>query len=220
MHIKQSIIDRFFSYTKISINKCIEWTKSVTYRGYGRFWHEGKSISSHRFSWIIKNGPIPTGLIICHSCDNTKCVNPDHLWLGTHKDNAKDRDYKKRSNRRSKYLTQEQEEQIGFKYFKTEATQKELAQEYNVTRELINRTLIVNKFKDKYGVKSLHRSKKISSAMRQVIIKMSLQGESKKDLARLFNVTPKAINYHLKIAESREKNRVLQNKRRRLQPAP
>lgn len=55
-------------------------------RGYGAW----KSEYAHRFSWRIAHGPIPKGLFVLHRCDNTKCVRPDHLWLGTHEDNMRE----------------------------------------------------------------------------------------------------------------------------------
>lgn len=66
--------------------------------GYGRI----DSIRAHRLSWIIHNGPIPTGLHVLHDCpdgDNPSCVNPSHLWLGTHQDNMDDRAKKLRGHR-------------------------------------------------------------------------------------------------------------------------
>ena len=58
--------------------------------GYGAF-SARDTVSAHRFSWEIHNGPIPRGIYVCHHCDNPPCVNPDHLRLLTNSDNAKNR---------------------------------------------------------------------------------------------------------------------------------
>lgn len=68
---------------------CWNWVGSKR-RGYGRFMFRDKIIGTHRISYIIHKGEIPKGMLICHKCDNPSCVNPDHLFLGTHKDNAHD----------------------------------------------------------------------------------------------------------------------------------
>lgn len=69
---------------------CWEWTGRTTPRGYGTIFIDGKGYLTHRVAWTITNGFIPKGLYICHHCDNRKCINPDHLFLGTQKDNIQD----------------------------------------------------------------------------------------------------------------------------------
>jgi hypothetical protein len=77
-------------------DSCHWWTACKT-DGYGRLNIEGRLYKTHRISWVIANNKdIPPGMHVCHTCDNPDCCNPNHLWLGTHIDNMRDRDNKGR----------------------------------------------------------------------------------------------------------------------------
>jgi len=69
---------------------CWLWVAGVNRQGYGKFSLDGKTQRANRVSWEIHNDSIPDGLCVLHKCDNTSCVNPDHLFLGTNKDNTQD----------------------------------------------------------------------------------------------------------------------------------
>lgn len=69
---------------------CWWWTAGESSGGYGSLSFGGKPQKAHRVSFTLFKGPIENGLLVCHSCDNKLCVNPEHLWLGTDKDNTMD----------------------------------------------------------------------------------------------------------------------------------
>ena len=75
---------------------CWIWTAYVMPNNYGYF-YMGEIKRAHRASWIIHKGPIPDGMYVLHKCDIRECVNPDHLFIGTQKDNMGDRDRKNRN---------------------------------------------------------------------------------------------------------------------------
>lgn len=73
------------------MSKCIIWNKGIWSQGrYGRRYLNGVEMGAHRAAWIEKYGPIPKGLFVCHHCDNGLCVNTEHLFLGSNRDNQID----------------------------------------------------------------------------------------------------------------------------------
>lgn len=96
--------ERFWAKVTRSAS-CWLWTASTTQAGYGQI--QARRISSrpllaHRVSWELRNGPIPAGQHVLHKCDTPSCVRPDHLFLGTQRDNNRDRDTKGRTARGGK----------------------------------------------------------------------------------------------------------------------
>lgn len=76
---------------------CWIWSGHIDALGYGRFRIAGVTDRAHRAAWFFSNGRIPTGMEICHRCDNPSCVRPQHLFLGTHQENMDDMRLKGRS---------------------------------------------------------------------------------------------------------------------------
>lgn len=87
--------NRFWSKVTKS-DKCWIWAGYTNRDGYGRFRKFDTLVSAHRMSWELTNGEIPATKHVLHRCDNPACVNPSHLFLGTHSDNMQDMYEKKR----------------------------------------------------------------------------------------------------------------------------
>ncbi len=132
---------RFYKYGDIigEENKCWIWRGPINNNGYGRFSVDKIDHYAHIVAYAIKHKLNKVDLYVCHTCDNKLCVNHNHLFLGTHLDNMKDKISK---GRQTKKLTDKEVIEIREKYEHGIYTQRKLAGEYNVCQYTIR--VIVN----------------------------------------------------------------------------
>lgn len=125
---------------------CWPWKGHVNEWGYGSISYKGKTWGTHRLAYMLKNGPVPDGLFVCHTCDNPRCCNPSHLWLGTAKDNFHDAVKKSRNTLKickpgegngHHKLTTDQVIEIRRSYPHSGKTMKQIGIEYGVSRDAI-----------------------------------------------------------------------------------
>ena len=116
---------------------CWEWTGCTGTSGYGFAMYHDVRTRAHRVAWGLANGPIPEGLRVCHACDNPRCCNPAHLFVGTQADNMADKVAKGRWGKPGVHLTSEQVLEIRAK-LASGVTQLAIAQAYGATRQAIS----------------------------------------------------------------------------------
>ena len=128
--------ERLFNRTIPTLTGCMEYTGRKTKDGYGSMKVNNKRISTHRVSYQLTYGSIPTGLYVCHRCDNPLCVNPFHLFVATHNENMADMRRKGRSLTGEKHpkvkLETWQVLEIRDRYTSGGISQTKLAEEYGV----------------------------------------------------------------------------------------
>lgn len=125
---------------------CWEWGRARTDKGYGSIRILGRLYRAHRLAWEVTHGPVPNGLLVCHRCDNPRCVRPDHLFLGTAAENTADMLRKGRGRqpapRRGEQhhnagLTEGRVREIRRAYARGGITQKALGEHYGTTEAAV-----------------------------------------------------------------------------------
>ena len=130
---------RFVSYLPLP-EGCWEWRGSANRQGYGWFRDGKKNARANRAAFELLVGPIPPGMDVLHHCDNPRCVNPHHLFLGTDKDNAVDREAKGRGKPWNATL-EAKRKAILLAYYKGDRSFKDIAVEFGVDPSTVSRTV-------------------------------------------------------------------------------
>jgi len=136
--------DRFFRKAEpVTESGCWLWTAYINHLGYGKFQLKGKWRNANRVCWELINGPIPDGMDVLHKCDIRCCVNPNHLFLGTHTDNMQDMIAKGRAPRRdgehngNAKITREQAEEIRALYAPRKTSASKLGRSFGLSESSV-----------------------------------------------------------------------------------
>lgn len=135
------IVEKLLSRIKVNANGCFEWQWCIWPNGYGFIRVNKIGYTAHRLSYEVFRGPIPDGLFVCHKCDNRCCINPSHLFLGTHTDNMQDAAAKDRvvfgADSHFAKLTEQQVSEIFDMYNTGLYTQEHLGELFGVTQAAV-----------------------------------------------------------------------------------
>lgn len=127
---------------------CWEWVAAKYKSGRGQFNFNGKrSALAHRVAYELTYGEIPSGMCVCHRCDNPSCCNPNHLFLGTQLDNMADMWEKGRGNRKKGLgnklfvLRESDIKEVKVLFYSEGLSQRSIGRKYNVSNHVIRRAL-------------------------------------------------------------------------------
>lgn len=125
---------------RIPFSGCWIWMGGLDLDGYGHFYlGEHNNPRAHRYSYEQHIGAIPSGSLVLHRCDVRPCVNPDHLFLGTHATNALDRDQKQRTKRGEEHYATHLNNSDIERIRALCGTQKQIAKEFGISRRAVRK---------------------------------------------------------------------------------
>jgi len=140
----KTLKQRFEEKYIIKDKSCWEWIGSLSNNMYGSFWNGDTYVGAHRMSYELYKEDIPKDMCVLHTCDNPRCVNPDHLWIGTREDNNKDRSNKNRNadmqgeKHPQAKLTEQDIKEIRLLNSMKCFMQREIGEIYNITNKHVN----------------------------------------------------------------------------------
>lgn len=195
------------NYAPIPEAGCWIWLGGWDTKGYGRTSGRSSFVSTHRLFYQQFKGSIPAGMYVCHKCDTPACVNPDHLFLGTHEDNMRDMAKKGRATRDSTRNAKLTESQV-ISILQDPRKIREIAEDYGVNRHSIQRIKRGATWTSLTGIKSTDRNSVRDRLDRQRrdkriirdkgIMDARSRGSAIATIARKFQLTPQRIGQILK----------------------
>ena len=188
--------ERFWSKVN-KTEECWLWTSGLTHSGYGAFWYKGKTHPASRMAYIFEHGPIPKEKVVCHTCDNPKCVRIDHLWLGTIAENQTDAQRKGRfpkgENCHLSRITDLKKKELLDRWINGEK-RVALANEYNITPQAV--FYIIKTHKDKLiNAPKNEIYKKLNPEKHLEILKRFNDGETQRKLAQEYGIRPSTMGW-------------------------
>lgn len=182
--------NKILSTATIVNNNCIELSIKPTDTGYYHIGAFGKRTTAHRIIYMLLNGIVSRNIDICHTCDNRRCINPDHLFKGSRADNMQDAISKGRNAKgirsRTGLLDEKDIREILIQ-IKNKASYKELALKYRVTPETISRTARIN------GIRKIV-FKNDPPISKEKVLEMISKGFKYSLIAKQFKVGPSRIS--------------------------
>ena len=134
----QDVMSRFMAKVLVADSGCWNWTSTLSRGGYGKFWLIDRQAKAHAVAYELFSGPTNWKWVL-HKCDNRKCVNPSHLYLGDAKQNAKDRTDRQRWSVWTPFSVVVA---IRDKYASGSYTQQQLASEYGINQTQVSRYVL------------------------------------------------------------------------------
>ena len=175
-------LNHILSKTITTESGCMEWQGYINKSGYGGITISRKPLPAHRWVWILSKGNIPKGLHVLHHCDNRKCVNIDHLFLGTNNDNTMDKVSKGRQAKGSMFpftkITENEIQKI-ILLAKSGVDYKTIGLQFNIHKVHVYRILSQNGFS----------KRKIGENEEKVIIELAQKGVSYAQIGKELNIT-------------------------------